>query len=53
MPLAAMSMQGHEIEKLADVRVFDGRGPGGPPPTPEFCNFAVSAGDRILVVFDD
>ena len=44
-----------EIEKLADVRVFDGQewSTGPPLPTPEFCNFAVSAGDRILVVFDD
>ena len=42
-------------ELVSDVRVFDGRewSPGPPLPTPEFCNFAVSAGDRILVVFDN
>jgi hypothetical protein len=42
-------------ELVSDVRVFDGRewSTGPPLPTPEFCNFAVSAGDRILVVVDN
>ena len=38
-------------EEIADVRVFDGQewSPGPPLPSPELCNFAVSAGDSILV----
>ena len=42
-------------ELVSDVRVFDGQewSTGPPLPTPEFCTFAVSAGDRILVVFDN
>ena len=42
-------------EEIADVRVFDGQewSPGPPLPSPELCNFAVSAGDSILVVFDN
>jgi len=40
---------------VADVRVFDGRewSTGPPLPTPEFCDSAVSAGDRILVMYDN
>ena len=41
-------------ELVSDVRVFDGRewSPGPSLPTPEFCTFAVSAGDRILAAVD-
>ena len=41
-------------ELVSDVRVFDGQewSTGPPLPTPEFCNFAVSAGDRILAAVD-
>ena len=40
---------------VADVRVFDGQewSTGPPLPSPAVCYFAVSAGDRILVVVDN
>ena len=42
-------------EEIADVRVFDGQewSPGPPLPSPAVCYLAVSAGDSILVVFDN
>ena len=42
-------------EEIADVRVFDGQewSTGPPLPSPAVCYFAVSAGDRILVVVDN
>ena len=48
-----LTMGGRKL--VADVRVFDGQewSAGPPLPTPEFCDFAVSAGDRILVLFDN
>ena len=44
-----------DVDRIADVQVFDGQewSVGPPLPTPEFCDFAVSAGDRILVLFDN
>ena len=42
------------INSIADVRVFDGQewSTGPPLPTPEYCDVAVSAGDRILAAVD-
>ena len=42
-------------EEIADVRVFDGQewSAGPPLPSPAVCYLAVSAGDSILVVFDN
>ena len=48
-----LTMGGRKL--VADVRVFDGQvwSPGPPLPSPAVCYFAVSAGDRILVVVDN
>ena len=48
-----LTMGGRKL--VADVRVFDGQvwSTGPPLPSPAVCYFAVSAGDRILVVVDN
>ena len=48
-----LTMGGRKL--VADVRVFDGQvwSTGPPLPSPAVCYLAVSAGDSILVVFDN
>ena len=48
-----LTMGGRKL--VADGRVFDGQewSPGPPLPSPAVCYFAVSTGDRILVVVDN